>query len=297
MTRKERFYLSEGEDDRIGRTIVLRQPWSSDFISVIERENIRCLRLSFSAGWKDSCIDFLNEVPKSITGFEVYSWKVSDLSPFMERKGIEHLSFLVELKRVFDLGELVGLRTLKFLCSSKSKNLEKCDSLEHLNIMTYPSSDIKMLASMQRLERLQITSRKLNNVEGISNLSSLRLLDFAQCAKLVSLEGIEELTRLEELELTECKAVGFIPHLASLKSLKSLIIEDCGTLPSLRFLAGSESLERVLIIGRTEISDRDLTPLKSLPNLKDVRVAEGNYNLSRGEILEAVGRVKDQGSS
>jgi hypothetical protein len=137
---------------------------------------------------------------------------------------------------------------------------------------------------MQSLERLQVSSRKLRCLDGIPNLKKLRIIDFAECPNLVNLAGIEQVKTLEEIEIADCNAIKSLPCLSSLERLKSLIVENCGTLKSISFLNAHKALERVLIIGNTQIADGDLTPLKTLPNLCDVRVAEGDYNLEPDEV-------------
>jgi hypothetical protein len=133
MNKGIQFFIDE--DDHYGPCLALCGEWSSGLASVIEKEGVRSLRLSFSNGWKGDNIVFLNEVPSSVTGFEIYSWKVADLSPLIDRKGVERLAFQVELKRVFDFGFLPILKTLKFVHSAKTKNLQGCHRLEHLNVM------------------------------------------------------------------------------------------------------------------------------------------------------------------
>ena len=79
----EKVYITE--DGRFGRSLVLRQPWSPEFASVIEREGIRELSLKGIGPrpvWPDDHLDFLEEVPESVTRFHVYSGKVVDLSPW-----------------------------------------------------------------------------------------------------------------------------------------------------------------------------------------------------------------------
>jgi hypothetical protein len=282
MNKGIQFFIDE--DDHYGPCLALCGEWSSGLASVIEKEGVRSLRLSFSNGWKGDNIVFLNEVPSSVTGFEIYSWKVADLSPLIDRKGVERLAFQVELKRVFDFGFLPILKTLKFVHSAKTKNLQGCHRLEHLNVMGYPDEDFGLLAAMQSLERLQVSSRKLRCLDGIPNLKKLRIIDFAECPNLVNLAGIEQVKTLEEIEIADCNAIKSLPCLSSLERLKSLIVENCGTLKSISFLNAHKALERVLIIGNTQIADGDLTPLKTLPNLCDVRVAEGDYNLEPDEV-------------
>lgn len=282
MNNDDQFFI---DDEGSRRCIALRGEWSPRLATVIENEGVQSLRLSFSNGWKGENIDFLGEVPSSVTGFEIFSWQVTDLSPLKQRENVEHLAFQVELKRIFDLSGLPRLETLKFAHSAKTKNLQGCHRLKHLNVMAYPGESIALLTSMKSLERLQITSRKLRCLQGVADLEKLRILDLAGCPNLTSLVGLEQVETLEELEIADCKAIASLPNLSSLRHLRSLLIENCGTLESLQFLNAHGGLERVLIIGETRIVDGDLIPLKTLPNLRDVRVAEGDYNLNPDEIL------------
>ncbi len=263
------------EYGRFGRCLVLRQSWSQEFASVIESEGVLTLTLDGdgrSPVWPDEHLDFLEEVPTSVTGFKVFSWNVNDLSPLMCRKGIEHLSFEVNLKRPIDLGVFKQLRSLYCRWSKKTRNLDKCHRLEYLTIDSYPGEDLGMLASMRKLENLKIYSRKLCSLAGISKLTKLRTLELCICTKLTSLEGIEELSNLEELEVYACKKISMFPRLASMKRLKKVRFENCGPLPSLKFLSGSESLEWVSIVDLHVTADKDLSSLQTLPSLNRVTV-------------------------
>ena len=263
------------EDEGSGRCLVLRQPWSLEFASVIKREGIRELSLQGHGSpprWPDEHLHFLEEVPECVTRFHVYSGKVVDLSPMVKRKGIEELSFNVNPKHPIDLAAFEQLRHLYCRWSKKTRNLDKCHRLEYLTIDSYPGEDLGMLASMRQLENLKVYSRKLCSLAGISKLTKLRTLELCICTKLTSLEGIEELSNLEELEVYACKKISMFPRLASMKRLKKVRFENCGPLPSLKFLSGSESLEWVSIVDLHVTADKDLSPLQTLPSLNRVTV-------------------------
>lgn len=134
---------------------------------------------------------------------------------------------------------------------------------------------------MTSLEELSVTSRKLKG-SSCAFFPHLRKIDLAMCGELESIDCLEDCIHLKELEITDCPKVSNLPKLPC--NLKSLVIQDCGGIDSLGFIESHPSLQRVLIIGSTFIRSGDLSPLKTLKGLNDVRVAEGSYNMSHEQI-------------
>ncbi|WP_323942490.1 leucine-rich repeat domain-containing protein [Aeromonas caviae] len=287
MINNEKYFIDEVENG-MGRCLVLTAPWSDSFKSIIDKENISVLRLSQSAGWNGNDILFINYLP-SLSGVEIYSWGVKDITPLESISNLEYLGLQCEFTKAPDFSKLKKLKVLKLFWRPKAKTIFSCDELNLLNVVNYPSENLKELNRMSLLRRLQLTSRKIKSLSGIEDLSSLSILDLADCPKLEDLSGIDKCQQIEIVEIENCKRVYDIAILSELKNLKEIVLTDCGTVKSLRPLAHSQSLESIIFIGDTTIEDGDLTSLLDIPTLKKMWFSnKRHYTHTREQVMEVL---------
>lgn len=287
MINNEKYFIDEVENG-MGRCLVLTAPWSDSFKSIIDKENISVLRLSQSAGWNGNDISFINYLP-SLSGVEIYSWGVKDITPLESISNLEYLGLQCEFTKAPDFSKLKKLKVLKVLWRPKAKTFFSCDELNLLNVVNYPSENLKELNKMSLLRHLQLTSKKIKSLSGIEELSSLSILDLADCPKLEDLSGIDKCQQIEIVEIENCKRVYDIAILNELKNLKEIVLIDCGTVKSLRPLAHSPSLESITFIGDTTIEDGELTSLLDIPTLKKMWFSnKRHYSHTREQVMEVL---------
>ncbi len=281
-------YLIEDDESGLGKCLVLKTNWSSSYESVINNKNISILRLSFSIGWKDAELGFIENLHK-LRGLEVYSWKVNDLTPLYKLPDLNYLGIQADIKKKFELKRFPELKVLKIVLNAKVKDLPECVNLEHINIVNYPYESFVKISNLIKLKRVQITSRKLTSTEGISNFPEVEELDFYDCKKLNSLAEINRIEKIKRIHFSNCNGISGIDVLGGAKNLESIIIENCGELKSIDCLQKCRNLKRLLLIGNTSIKDGDLSVIRTLPKLKDIRVGEHkHYNMSKEQIMKVV---------
>ncbi|WP_324032057.1 leucine-rich repeat domain-containing protein [Aeromonas caviae] len=287
MINNEKYLIDEVENG-MGRCLVLTAPWSDSFKSIIDKENISVLRLSQSAGWNGNDISFINYLP-SLSGVEIYSWGVKDITPLESISNLEYLGLQCEFTKAPDFSKLKKLKALKLFWRPKAKTIFSCDELNLLNVVNYPSENLKELNKMSLLRHLQLTSKKIKSLSGIEELSSLSILDLADCPKLEDLSGIDKCQQIEIVEIENCKRVYDIAILNELKNLKEIVLIDCGTVKSLRPLAHSPSLESITFIGDTTIEDGELTSLLDILTLKKMWFSnKRHYSHTREQVMEVL---------
>ena len=280
-----KYFIDEAENE-MGRCLVLTASWSDSLKSVIKKENISVLRLSQSAGWKGDDISFIQDLP-GLRGVEIYSWGVKDVTPLQAINDLEYLGLQCEFTKAPDFSLFKKLKVCKLFWRPKAETVFACSGLNFLNIVNYPSEDLKDIQSMTSLKRLQLTSRKLSTLSGVENLVFLSVLDLAECPKLKKISGIHECQQLEVLEIENCKKVYDITLLGKLENLKNIMLTSCGKVKSLQPLVNCQSLEAVSFVGDTIIEDGDLAPLLEIPKLRDVWFVDRcHYTHKRGQILE-----------
>lgn len=279
------YFIDEAEDD-FGRCLVLKAPWSDDFIDVIKKESISVLRLTESMGWKEKDISFLEKLKDiGLRGVEVYAWDVKDITPLHYLPDLEYIGIQSEFTKAPDFSVFKNLTHFFLFWRPKAKTVFDCLGLKLLNIVNYPSEDLQDIKNIIGLEHLQITSRKLNSLSGIESLDSLMILDLAECPKLESISGVEKCRQLHTVKLEGCKKVDDVSCLGDLTNLKDVVLTDCGKVKSLQPLANCQALENLTFVGDTSVEDGDISSLVSLPNLKKMWfVDKRHYSHKRDQV-------------
>jgi hypothetical protein len=281
-------YFIDVAENGMGRCLVLTSPWCDSFNIVIQKENIDVLRLSDSAGWSGNDLSFL-ETTQGLRGLEVYSWNVKDLTPLQHVSHIEYLGLQCEFSKGPDFSLFSNLRICKLLWKPKAKGILECKNLTLLNISNYPYENLQCISEMINLDRLQITSRKLESLYGIEQLQMLTILDIADCPKLSTITGVKKCSKLKEVEFEGCKALNDISSLGNLKELVTLRVIDCGSINTLLPLSSNVNLQEILFTGNTNIKDGDLSIANKLPKLSRMWFADRrHYSHKREQIKLAL---------
>lgn len=155
--------------------------------------------------------------------------------------------------------------------------------LRQLAIGRYQNADLRALADLPALERLEIfNSRRLERLGGAEGIAgSLRQLGLALLSRLGSLDGIADMRNLEYVAIESCNRITDLAPLRDLPVLRFLNVMQPKGVASLRPLAGHPRLEYVSF-GR--LGDGDLTPLRQMPRLERINTGRYRYNLDPGEF-------------
>ncbi|KAK3438003.1 hypothetical protein EUGRSUZ_C02646 [Eucalyptus grandis] len=139
------------------------------------------------------------------------------------------LSLLQVIKLKFGLTDIPPLKRLKTLtppglsCSDVSELPQKL-----LAFKLYHSAieEIEGLEGLEALKRLDISNCKIQNLNGIDQITSLRSLILSESDDL-SLPDLSNLKSLKVLEIIRCKMISQIEGLEKLTSLEKLNISEC----------------------------------------------------------------------
>ena len=139
---------------------------------------------------------------------------------------------------------------------------------------------------MARLERLDLTSRKLISLRGVESLQSLQWLDLYACTKLDALDPIGLCPKIRHLAITSTKRFKDISPIGSLESLRVLHLDDDGEFESLKPLLRCTLLEELSFFGTTRITDGKISVLEQFKHLRTLRFTPRRaYDRTRKEIL------------
>lgn len=278
-------YFIDDSEDGYGQVFVPRGPWQPSYTDLVEKQQIAVVRLSASAGWQGSDLQFLQELP-NLRGIEVYSPEVRDASVIGSLHRLQLVGLDCKLRTRIDFGALRELEVVKATWAGAIEGVLECAGLKHLNLSNWPASDLDSLARLTQLAKLLLTSRKLTSLRGIDVLGALEWLDLDSCPKLTSVEGIQACQSIWHLELTSCKAIHKISPIGELGSLRELHLDENGEIESLEPLRHCRLLERLSFFGTTRVVDGKLSAVEELPRLKTLRFApRRHYDRSRDDIL------------
>jgi len=194
------------DENGIGKVLILRGDWSDDIASYMKRQKILALRLTDSFGFKGQDLSFISDL-KFLRSFELYCWEAKGVNRIEELSNLEVLGVQYKSSQKVDLSGFSNLRVALLKWSKGLESILSLRNLEILNIQNYPFKDLEPISSMTKLQKLYLTSRKLESLTGVSQLKSLRLLDLYNCPALKSTSGIEHCPSLEDLEIEACNQV------------------------------------------------------------------------------------------
>lgn len=248
--------------------IVLETNWTSTHREFIANNKIRHLRLSEHMGWKDSNIDFLDDL-NLIEGIEIYSNRIKNINPLQHFTTIKHLALECPFNS-FCFSKLIELDRLFLRWRPKSDDIFSLKNLTHLNIVNYPDFDLSSLSKMIKLKSIKLVSRNLRSLTGLENFQALKSVDLFQCTKLENIKAIQSCKSIESIHIESCKKIPNISPIKSQIELKHLSLNNCGDIESLTPIALLNNLETLSFTEDTKIIDGNLTFISNLKNLKKV---------------------------
>lgn len=205
MTPRQPYEIRQ-DDHGIGSVLIPHGPWTSECALQLKLGNVEAVRLSQSAGFLGGDISFLADFP-GLRSVEVYSTEVRNLDVLSQFSRLEVLGLQTTATTTLSMQASPALRVALVQWRKGMEGLLSVPSLEYLNVMNYPYTSLRTLAQLNRLARLSITSRKLESLDGIEDLSALVELDLYSCPNLSSLAPARNHPNRVKLEVEACRHV------------------------------------------------------------------------------------------
>jgi len=195
------------DDHGIGDVLILKEPtWSNEIATYMLDNNIHALRLSDSAGFRGGDISFIKSLG-FLKSLELYCWDAKQVKEISNLSQLEVVGLQFKSTQKIDFSSFNNLRVAKVTWAKGLSSLLQCKTIEELNIQNYPLSDLRDISHMSELRKLFLTSRKLESLQGIEQLSCLEELDLYNCQKLTSIESSKECPRLVKVEIEACNKI------------------------------------------------------------------------------------------
>ena len=198
-----KFEVREDENG-IGKVLILKSTWSDKIESHMLKKKIFALRLSDSFGFKDTDLTFLSGLT-FLKSLEVYCWDAKNIKSIESLTQLEVLGLQIKSQQKLNFTGFGKLRVVGVTWTKGLTSIFNLKSIEKLNIQNYPDVDLIQISKMALLQKLYLTSRKLQSLNGVSHLKELELLDLYNCPQLTSTNGIEVCTKLRTIEIEACR--------------------------------------------------------------------------------------------
>lgn len=192
-----------------GRVLLVKEPdWNSEFLNIFRNEGCQHLRLSYSMGWRQTELDFLDEFSEEeLLGLDVVTMKTKDLSMIQKFRKLRNLCISIPCNKAPDMSNFPDLEVLMFDHRNSLLPSYKATNPWALNVGKYPFEDLKAIESFKKLRYLQIHGGNLTRLDGLENFPELAHISLYGLRKLESIDLIEKLPHINAIEVERCKNV------------------------------------------------------------------------------------------
>ena len=183
----------------------------------------------------------------------------------------------IELLENFTKLTVLKMRSCDLLDSMDSISpIQNCKNLSEIELNGFDFiEDLNFLSEHKNLIKLQVSSSKLTDLDGLKDLKKIRELDLDGCSSLIKLEQIKSLDQLTNLNFGMCEKIETIDFLSHLKNLTKVNLQGCFGIENLPSLDDLNNL-RELNLNSTSISMEDCGKLENLEQIMHLTFPNGS---------------------
>ncbi len=265
-----------------GIKAVLHTEWRESFLDILLEKQTMELELNDGKGWFGKTIEFLKELPQ-LKSLIILRLPLESIEP------VHYLSNLIDLQLStysdvpVNFDAFPKLENCGFEWIKGSESLFESKSLKRLGLNRFKKKSSQLFSKLENLERLTLLNSGLEELSGIFKLRKLMSLGLVNLSRVRSVVGIEKLVDLKELEIQRCRNINSVSELFELSNLKRLLLIDSGNIESIQGIEKLTELEEFLFYESTNIVDGDLSPIKSMKNLRTVSFQNRSHYSHRRE--------------
>lgn len=259
-------------------------PWTPAADEAVRSRGVSRLVLNYAMGFDEADLGFLRGLP--ISELSLLDRRIEDLGPLYGLSPtLRSLTLEVAPRAELDLARLPGLTSLAAVWPAVRRSVAACTTVESLYLEGYDRDDLAELTHLPLQELVLKERPKVTSLDGVERLAALRTLRVLRAARLERVDALTGLGHLGVLDLERCRQVGCDPVISTLAALTRLNLSETGPMQTLAPIRGCEALETVHLYGSTNVLDGDLSPLLSLPRLRELRMRErAHYSPSVAQI-------------
>lgn len=193
-----------------------------------------------------------------------------------------------------DLSVLKWFAALERLAlNGQKKNIEVVQELQRLRtvyIQGIPLGDLGFLASLPRLEKLDLGFGGAENLEWLAGLGALKELKLLRIKGLNDLSVLSELKELRLLKIIDQPLIGTLPSLDNLLVLKRVVCDNVG-LKKWDWVLTAPALDELVFLEMQTLTPEDFREMvgRRRPNRLTVSMKKASANKEIQAILEQEG--------
>lgn len=199
-----------------------------------------------------------------------------------------------------DLSVLKRFSALERLAlNGQKKNIEVVQELQRLRrvyIQGIPLSNLDFLASLPRLEKLDLGFGGAENLQWLADLSALQELRLLRVKGLSDLSALSALSSLRQLKLVDQPLIETLPPLDNLPGLKRVVCDNVG-LKKWDWVLTAPALDELVFLEMQTLTPEDFRQLigKRRPNRLTVSMKKASANKEVQALLEQEGLTEKRG--
>lgn len=273
-----------------GTFLIISGHWNEDIEAFVLKNKVDSLYLNYALGWQDNNVSFLEGLGH-LKKLKIIAHKIENLKVINQLYNLRYLSLDVgsQSKDSIDFANFSELKECSFHWLKGSRNLSCCQTLEKIFLYDYPSQDMETVFKLKNLRELHVvSSRRIDNIDGIDQLGLLTHLELSYLHKLSCIFPLSTLKKLTHLEINSCKKINNIEALSTLINLKILLLENLDDIISLKPLKSCINLEYLGFTNSTKILDGDFDFLKELTQLKTIVYQNRKHYSDKRQDLQRI---------
>lgn len=243
---------------------------------VIEEKNIKFASVELSL--HESVIEELSEIWYIV--FDNPKIKVESLYKLKNLKGINVINDYKETD--FDFSIIPNLREIKMTWNPNLK-FKSVNNIEYLELHHFDGA-LADLELPKSLKVLKLRGGRIRDIEGLSELDSLKSLEISYSRTLQNFGEIGKLTDLEHLHLQNCSKLDEIKFIKNLKKLNHLTLWACKKIKSYNPIYSLKKLNKLVAHQMPNVDLIDSYSNKM--GLKTVGTKYENYILVLEELYQ-----------
>lgn len=181
-----------------------------------------------------------------IQGYD-YTIEPCNLNQLSVLPRLKKLGLWVDKVFTVDFCLFPKLEELEYYHTKQTENVDALINLKRLHIYNFKSNELEELKNMSLLEELTIWDAKNINLNGLCQLTNLRMLHIVRSRKMTDISGLCNSNKLEELNFSYCNNIIDISVLSHISGLKTLRLFNCKQLQDLTQLVPNNTIENINI--------------------------------------------------
>ena len=271
----------------IKEAIIIDEKETKKFVSYINKKNIDKVIIDLFHSDIES-LSFLKNI-KHIKYLVIWGNGVIDNSPIYELTNLKFLKILRPSE--LDINRVKSLEFFSTTEPGKIINIEHATSLKTLELINTTKqgsyNDLTFLSKLYNLDTLLLSNFNITTLEGIENLTKLKVLILEDMKKLENINSLTSLSSsLRRLQIYKCNRICSFDPIKELNKLVFLSMDSVKLVPNIEFISNLKKLCS-FILWESNVINGNMTPLTFIDHALVYPIRQHYYIIKQGVKIAA----------